>query len=197
MSTPEADRPTDDGMSIFSTLEAFKDGLTSTLSPDAAADVCRGWVAKIEAADRPDLLGIRDGLVTLARQLTDQQAEGPATAADIGNTMERLGAHTAEAASTVEEAHLQAPLRRLGGYLKAAGIALAGGSRPDEIEGVSTDTGATPGDPELRTVNAAPDVSDEALDPDRAGAKQTRADLRDDVGGVPGDETPGTALNPH
>ena len=194
---PEEDRPVDDGVSIFSTLDAFKDGLTTTLSAPAAADVCRGWVAKIEAADRPDLLGIRDGLVTLARQLTDQQAEGPATAADIGRTMEKLGAHTAEAAGTVGEAHLEAPLRRLGGYLKAAGIALAGGSRPDEVAGISTDTGATPGDPELRTVNTAPDVSDEALDPDRAGVEETHADLRDDVGGTPGDETPGTALNPH
>ena len=194
---PQEDRPTEDGISIFSTLDAFKDGLTSTLSPSGAADVCRGWVAKIEEADRPDLLGIRDGLVTLARQLTDQQAEGPATAADIGRTMEKLGAHTAEAAGTIEEAHLQAPLRKLGGYLKAAGVALGGGSRPDEIAGVSTDTGDTPGDPELRSANAAPDVSDEALDPDRAGAKSPDMDLRDDVGGTPGNETPGTALNSH
>ena len=192
---PEEDRPTEDGISIFSTLEAFKDGLTDMLSTQAAADVCRGWVAKIEDADRPDLLGIRDGLVTLARQLTDQQAEGPASAADIGKTMETLGAHTAEASSTIEEEHLQAPLRRLGGYLKAAGIALGGGSRPDEIAGISTETGDTPGDPELRTANAAPDVSDEALDPDRAGAKKPHADLRDDVNDVPGDETPGTAFN--
>ncbi len=196
MST-DSDRPTEDGMSIFSTLEAFKDGLTSTLSPAAAADVCRGWATKIEDADRPDLLGIRDGLVTLARQLTDQQAEGRATAADIGATMERLGTHTSEAASTIDEAHLQAPLRQLGGYLKAAGIALGGGSRPDEIQGISTDTDDTPGDPELRTANAAPDVSGEALDPDRAGAKTTHADLSDDVNDIPGDETPGTALNPH
>ena len=194
---PEEDRPVDDGISIFSTLEAFKDGLTTTLSTQGAADVCRGWVAKIEAADRPDLLGIRDGLVTLARQLTDGQAEGPATAADIGKTMESLGAHTAEASGTIEEAHLQAPLRQLGGYLKAAGIALGGGSRPDEIQGISTETGATPGDPELRTANAAPDVSGEALDPDRAGAKQPNVDIKTDVSATPGDETPGTALNPH
>ncbi len=175
-------------MSIFSTLEAFKDGLTSTLSPAAAADVCRGWVAKIEAAGRPDLLGIRDGLTTLARQLEGQQAEGPATAADIGNTMKRLGAHTAEAADSIDEDHLKAPLRRLGGYVKAAGIALAGGSRPDEIAGISTDVDGTPGDPELRTVNAAPDLS----------RKPTgTADVSSDVHDVPGDETPGTALNPH
>lgn len=192
-----SDRPTDDGISIFSTLEAFKDGLTSTLSRDAAADVCRGWVTKIEAADRPDLLGIRDGLVRLSRQLTDQDAEGPATAADIGDTMKRLGAHTAEAAETIEEDHLRDPLRKLGGYLKAAGTALAGGSRPDEIAGVSTDVGATPGDPQLRSATAAPDVSDEALDPDRAGAKGSNADVKRDVTTTPGDETPGTALNPH
>ena len=194
MST-DSDRPTADGISIFSTLEAFKDGLTNTLSPTAAADVCRGWVAKIEAADRPDLLGIRDGLVTLARQLTDQQAEGPATAGDIGRTMKKLGAHTAEAADTLDEEHLRDPLRRLGGYVKAAGIALEGGSRPDQIEGISTETGPTPGDPELRTVNTAPDVSDEALDPDRAGVKDRSADVGE-IAETPGDETPGTKLNP-
>ena len=69
--------------------------------------------------------------------------------------------------------------------------------RPDKIEGISTDTGATPGDPELRSVNAAPDVSDEALDPDRPGAKGDNVDIADDVTAQPGDETPGTALNPH
>lgn len=143
-------------MSIFSTLDAFKDGLTSTLSPVGAADVCRGWIAKIDAADRPDLGGIRDGLATLARQLSGGTAEG---AADIGRTMQQLGAHTAEAASTLDAAHLEAPLRRLGGYLTAAGLALAGGRRPDEIEGISTDRDATPGDPELRSVNTAPDLS--------------------------------------
>ena len=194
MST-DTDRPTEDGISIFSTLEAFKDGLTSMLSPQAAADVCRGWVAKIEDADRPDLLGIRDGLVTLARQLTDQQAEGPATAADIGRTMKKLGAHTAEAAGTIDEDHLQAPLRRLGGYVKAAGIALEGGSRPNEIEGVSTDVDGTPGDPELRTVNEAPDVSGEARDSDRAGAKDRSGDVGE-IAETPGDRTPGTKLDP-
>ncbi len=61
--------------------------------------------------------------------------------------------------------------------------------RPDEIEGISTDTGSTPGDPELRTVNAAPDLSDDA-DP-------SDAEVADDVNDTPGDETPGTALNPH
>ena len=195
MST-DSDRPTQDGMSIFSTLEAFKDGLTSTLSPSGAADVCRGWVAKIEAADRPDLLGVRDGLRTLARQLDGQQAEGPASASDIGKTMQTVGAHTAEAADTIEEAHLRDPLRRLGGYVKAAGIALAGGSRPDQIEGISTDADGTTGDPELRTVNAAPDVSDEAHDADRAGVETPSGELADDVHDVRGDETPGTKLNP-
>ena len=192
---PQEDRPTDDGISIFSTLEAFKDGLTSMLSPHAAADVCRGWVAKIEEADRPDLLGIRDGLVTLARQLDGETAEGPATAADIGKTMETLGAHTSESASTIEEAHLQAPLRRLGGYLKAAGIALGGGSRPDEIQGISTEVDGTPGDPELRTVNAAPDLSDNN-DPDDAGTKDPKGEVSDDVRDTRGDETPGTNLSP-
>ena len=193
MST-DSDRPTEDGMSIFSTLEAFKDGLTSTLSPAAAADVCRGWAAKIEAADRPDLLGIRDGLVTLARQLTGDTAEGLASAADIGATMKALGAHTAEAADSIGESHLEAPLRRLGGYVKAAGIALAGGSRPDEIEGISTDVGVTSGDPELRTVNDAPDLSDAPAD--RAGVKTPTMEVSDDVLATPGDETPGVNLSP-
>ena len=175
-------------MSIFSTLEAFKDGLTGTLSRSGAADVCRGWVAKIEEADRPDLHGIRDGLRTLARQLDDQEAEGTASAADIGKTMEKVGAHTAEAADTIDEEHLRTPLRRLGGYVKAAGIALAGGSRPDEIEGISTDVdGTSGGDPELRTVNAAPDLST---------SESTNGDVSDDVHDVRGDETPGTKLNP-
>lgn len=189
MST-DTDRPTEDGISIFSTLEAFKDGLTSTLSRSAAADVCRGWMAKIEAADRPDLNGIRDGLRTLARQLDDQQAEGAASAADIGKTMEKLGAHTAEAADTVDEEHLQDPLRRLGGYLKAAGVALGGGSRPDEIQGISTELTPTPGDPELRTANEAPDLSKQD---GGAGSKGTNATLADDVSGS---ETPGTPFNP-
>jgi hypothetical protein len=183
MSTDSA-RPTEDGMSIFSTLEAFNDGLTTTLSRSAAANICRGWAEKIGSADRPDLEGVRNGLVTLARQLDGQQAEGPATASDIGDTMKRLGAHTAEAADTLPEAHLRDPLRRLGGYVKAAGIALAGGTRPDEIAGISTELGDTPGDPELRTANAAPDLSD------GNGAPSGEID-------VSSDETPGTALNPH
>jgi hypothetical protein len=100
--------------------------------------------------------------------------------------MKRLGAHTAEAADTLAEAHLRDPLRRLGGYVKAAGIALAGGTRPDEIAGISTELGDTPGDPELRTANAAPDLSDGNGD----GAPSGEID-------VSSDETPGTALNPH
>ncbi len=185
MSTPPT-RPTDDGVSIFSTIDAFTSGLTSTFTRSAAADACRGWATKIEAADRADLNGVRDGLVTLARQLTDQQAEGPASASDIGQTMQALGAHTAEAADTLSEEHLRDPLRTLGGYLKAAGLALAGGTRPEEIEGISTDVGATPGDPELRTVNAAPDLS---------GDRDT-AEVEGNVLATPGDETPGTKLSP-
>ncbi|MGB3545274.1 hypothetical protein [Rubrivirga sp.] len=190
-----SDRPTEDGMSIFSTLEAFKDGLTGTLSRSGAADVCHGWAAKIEDANRPDLAGIRDALTTLARQLEGDQAEGSASAADIGATMKTLGAHTAEVADTIEEDHLKAPLRRLGGYVKAAGMALEGGSRPDEIAGVSTDTDGTPGDPELRTVNTAPDVSGEALDADRAGVKDRSGDIGE-IAETPGDRTPGTKLDP-
>lgn len=186
MST-DTDRPTEDGISIFSTLDAFKGGLTSMLSPHGAADVCRGWAAKIDEADRPDLEGIRDGLTTLARQLDGDTAQGPASASDIGTTLKQLGAHTAEAASTIDADHLVAPLRQLGGYLKAAGIALSGGARPDEIEGVSTDVAATPGDPEVRTVNTAPDLSADSA---------VQGDVSDDVRDTRADETPGTALSP-
>lgn len=70
-------------------------------------------------------------------------------------------------------------------------------TRPDHIEGISTDVDGTTGDPERRTVNAAPDLSGNALPPDRAGAKGLNADVADDVHDIPGDETPGTALNPH
>ena len=196
MSTPvpQEDRPTDDGISIFSTLEAFKDGLTSTLSRPAAADVCRGWAAKIEGADRPDLHGIRDGLVQLAELLDDETAAADA----VGGTMQRLGAHTAEAASTIDEDHLEAPLLRLGGYLKAAGTALAGGKRPDQIEGISTDTHPTPGDPELRTVNAAPNATERHGNaaPDRAGVKGMNADVAGDVHDADPDATPGIQLAP-
>ncbi|OZC02203.1 hypothetical protein [Rubricoccus marinus] len=156
---PQEDRPTEDGISIFSTLEAFKDGLTSTLSRESGVSVARGWIAKIEAEDRPDLKGIRDGLNRLALQLEGQTQDGPASGADIGKTMETLGAHTREAAGTLDAAHLVGPLTRLGDYLKAAGIALQGGSRPDEIEGISTDVDGTIGDPESRSANIAPDLS--------------------------------------
>ena len=187
-----SDRPTDTGISIFSTLEAFKDGLTSTLSPSGAADVCRGWAAKIEAADRPDLAGIRDGLVRLAEQLGDAR-----DASEIGQTMQSLGAHTSEAAGTIGEDHLVDPLQRLGGYVKAAGIALAGGRRADSIEGIGTLPTGTEGDPMLRSANLAPDVSDEARDADRVGTKNSNADVSGDVMATPGDETPGTALSSH
>lgn len=59
------------------------------------------------------------------------------------------------------------------------------GSRPDEIEGISTEPGATFGDPELRSVNAAPDLSDER-----------EADSSDVRNVTPGDETPGTPFDP-
>ena len=188
-------RPTEDGMSIFSTLEAFKDGLTSTLSLPAAADVCYGWEAKIRAAERPDLNGIAALLKQLGDVLAGADADDGSEGSTIGDLMQRLGAHTAEAAPTIGEDHLVAPLERLGAFLSAAGTALDGGARPDTIEGISTNTGATPGDPETRTVNHAPDVSDEALDPDRAGAKGLNADLGE-VAETPGDTTPGTKLSP-
>lgn len=57
--------------------------------------------------------------------------------------------------------------------------------RPDEIEGISTETTATPGDPELRSANLAPDLSEQ---------EDADADVKD---AEPGGDTPGTALNPH
>jgi hypothetical protein len=60
--------------------------------------------------------------------------------------------------------------------------------RPDQIEGISTDTSSTPGDPTLRTANAAPDLSD---DPDDTAGRPA-GDVRE----TPGDETPGTKLDP-
>ena len=208
--TPSSDRPTGDGVSLFSTLDAFKNGLTSTLSLAAAADACRGWMAKIDAAGRPDLHGIRDLLGQLADELSDDRAEHGPRGNSIGDLMKRLGAHTSEAAGSIGEAHLAEPMKQLGGYLTAAGTALAGGTRPDKIAGVSTGRGLTPGDPALRTASAAPDVSDEALDPDRAapdvsdealdpdraGVKHPTMDVADDVTTTPGDTTPGTKLNP-
>ena len=190
----DTSRPTDDGMSIFSTLDAFRDGLT--LSLPAGATVCRGWAAKIDAAGRPDLGGIRDLLEQLADELADDRAEHAPDGASIGALMQRLGAHTAEVAPTIGQDHLVTPLSRLGAFLSAAGTALAGGARPDAIQGLSTDTGATPGDPELRSASRAPDVSDEALAPDRAGAKSSGAERLGDVAETPGDTTPGTALDP-
>ena len=58
--------------------------------------------------------------------------------------------------------------------------------RPDQIEGISTDRGPTPGDPELRTVNAAPDLSD---------GPEADAETHE-VAETPGDTTPGTKLDP-
>ena len=70
-------------------------------------------------------------------------------------------------------------------------------SRPDQIEGVSTDRGATKGDPELRSNTSAPDLSEQAdADDDRAGTRKRHADVSDDVASSPGDTTPGTQLNP-
>ena len=185
MSTSSDGRPTDAGISVFSTLEAFKSGLTATLSRAAGADVCRGWVAKLDAHGDTRLNGVRAGLDALADLLERDDATG----ADLGGAMEALGAHTEEVASLAGADHLQDALGRLGGYLRATGTALAGGERPDTIQGISTDRGATPGDPTLRSANLAPDLSDDR--------DQNAGEVREDVVATPGDETPGTALNPH
>lgn len=70
-------------------------------------------------------------------------------------------------------------------------------TRPDEIEGISTDADGTTGNPELRRASAAPDLSDDAQNPDRPGTKDPASNVSDDVHDIRGDETPGTALNPH
>ena len=129
--------PTDDGISIFNTLDAFRKGLTETLSPAAGADVADGWAAKIDAADRPDLKGIAN----LLRQLADVLRAEPLDAHAAGVLMMRAGAHTAEAARTEGEAHLVAPLEQLGEFVAGVGRTLAHADRPAEIAGVSTDLG--------------------------------------------------------
>lgn len=127
--------PTDDGISIFNTLDAFAGGLTERLSPQAGADVADGWAAKIEAADRPDLAGI----ARLLRHLADALRAEPLDAHDVGRLMMRIGAHTAEAAPTEGEAHLVGPLGQLGALVAGVGRTLARADRPAEIAGVSTD----------------------------------------------------------
>ena len=127
--------PTDDGISLFNTLEAFKGGLGERLSPQAGADVADGWAAKIEAASRPDL----DGIARLLRHLADALRADPLDAHDVGRLMMRVGAHTAEAAQTEQEAHLVGPLGQLGELVAGVGRSLAGADRADEIAGVSTD----------------------------------------------------------
>ena len=126
--------PTDDGISIFSTLEAFKGGLTERLSPAAGADVADGWAAKIETANRPDL----NGIAALLRQLAGTLRAEPFDAAAAGDLMKRAGSHTAEAAATESDASLVGPLEQLGRLVAGVGTTLAGGRRPSEIAGVST-----------------------------------------------------------
>lgn len=127
--------PTDDGISIFTTIEAFKGGLTDRLTPVAGADVADGWAAKIESADRSDLSGI----AALLRQLAGALRADPFDGAAVGDLMKRVGAHTAEAAQTETEAHLRGPLDQLGTLVAGVGTQLSGGHRADEIVGVSTD----------------------------------------------------------
>lgn len=127
--------PSDDGISIFNTLEAFKDGLTERLSPVAGADVADGWAAKIEAAARPDL----NGIAALLRQLADVLRAEPLDVRAAGNLMMRAGAHTSEASRTEGEAHLVGPLGDLGQFVAGAGRQLVGADRPAEIAGISTD----------------------------------------------------------
>ena len=127
--------PTDDGISIFNTLEAFKGGLTDRLSTAAGADVADGWAAKIESAARSDL----NGVAHLLRQLADVLRAEPLDERAVGNLMMRAGAHTSEAARTEGEAHLIGPLGQLGELVAGVGRQLVGADRPAEIAGISTD----------------------------------------------------------
>ncbi len=126
--------PTDDGISIFSTIDAFRRGLTESLTPAAGADVADGWATKIEEADRPDL----SGTAHILRQLANVLRTDPFNAHAAGTLMMRAGAHTSEAAQTESDAALVGPLRDLGALVAGVGRTLAGADRPDEIAGIST-----------------------------------------------------------
>ena len=70
--------------------------------------------------------------------------------------------------------------------------------RPDQIENVSTDPGATPGDPHRRSNTLAPDRSDARTEPDDAGTRKPNAEVREDVPVTGSDTTKGEEPhNPH
>ncbi|MDX1419244.1 MAG: hypothetical protein R3181_04705 [Rubricoccaceae bacterium] len=70
--------------------------------------------------------------------------------------------------------------------------------RPDSLEGLSTETGGTPGDPERRSNTLAPDLSDDRTEPDDAGVQESDAHVRDDIHVTGSDLTKGEEpLNPH
>ena len=70
--------------------------------------------------------------------------------------------------------------------------------RPDRLQGLSTDTDGTPGDPERRSNTLAPDLSGERREPDDTGVESTNADVEDDPNVTGSDLTKGEEpLNPH
>lgn len=114
----------DDSISLDSTIRAFDGGLTN-LSTDAAISVLDGWTDKINASGRKDLEGIARLLQQIAGLLQNRPVPGP----EIGDLLKRVGAHTAEVASTADDEAEAEKLRKLGGLCTAAGKALAGGGR--------------------------------------------------------------------
>ena len=177
--------PTPASISIESTIQAFQTGLTN-LSLPAAASVCDGLAAKIRQSDQKEALGVADLLGQLAAALRADSLDIQA----VGDLMKRAGAHTAELAALPGNKQHKDRLHQLGGYVKGAGIALMGGTRPDEIAGFPTETsGGDPSQTNLQSINRA----DATGDPVSPAGSTTNMDVSDDVMAQPSDETPGEA----
>ena len=180
--------PTPTSISIESTIQAFQTGLTN-LSLPAAATVCEGLSAKIRDSKQKEAQGVAALLGQLAEALRADTLDVQA----VGDLMKRAGAHTSELASLPANAQHEERLQQLGGYVKGAGIALMGGKRPDEIEGISTDRRGDQAQSNLQSINRA----DEVGRPVPPTSSTTNMDVKDDVMAQPSDETPGqTQLNP-
>lgn len=119
----------DNTVSLDSTIRAFDDGLTN-LSTDAAISVLDGWTDKINASGRKDL----EGIAQLLQQISGLLQNRPVPGRQIGDLLKRVGAHTAEVASTADGDAEAEQLRKLGGLCKAAGTALAGDERTGDPE---------------------------------------------------------------
>ena len=180
--------PTSSSISIESTIQAFQTGLTN-LSLPAAASACEGLAAKIQESGQEEARGVAGLLGQLASALRADQLDVQA----VGDLMKRAGAHTAELASLPANAQHAERLQQLGGYVKGAGIALMGGTRPDEIAGISTDRRGDQAQSNLQSINRA----DSMGRPVPPVSSTTNMDVSDDVVAQPSDETPGqTQLNP-